>query len=69
MSKIYKVMLYMIPMVYMNKMYFIPTINKVQLYMIPMFYWNHIQHHCDFKKDSQRNKEWESCVTQGKKKD
>lgn len=37
MSKIYKVMLYMIPMVYMNKMYFIPTINKVHLYMIPMF--------------------------------
>lgn len=28
----------MIPMVYMNKMYFIPIINKVHLYMIPMFY-------------------------------
>lgn len=63
MSRIYKVMLYMIPMVYMNKMYFIPIINKVHLYMIPMFYCFILfflllfNHRCDFKKDSQRNKE------------
>lgn len=65
MSRIYKVMLYMIPMVYMNKMYFIPIINKVHLYMIPMFYCFIyffiflllFNHRCDFKKDSQRNKE------------
>lgn len=55
----------MIPMVYMNKMYFIPIINKVHLYMIPMFYCFIyffiflllFNHRCDFKKDSQRNKE------------
>lgn len=53
----------MIPMVYMNKMYFIPIINKVHLYMIPMFYCFILfflllfNHRCDFKKDSQRNKE------------